>query len=87
MSWVVLVVTGGTNLWNDNVSQILSVGIELFGLVELQGVVVVKEVVLDAVVDVRDLGDVEDAVFVQEIFFEFGPSPDHQFPSFSVIEF
>jgi hypothetical protein len=54
-------------------------------LLELKDGDVVEEIVLDAVVDVGDLRDVENAAFVQKVFLQFSPTADHQLPCLAVI--
>ena len=45
-----------------------------------------KEVVLDAVIDIRDLADVKQAIFQLEVLEQFGPSVDHHLHGLSVIQ-
>ena len=66
-------------------SDLLSIFIAHVYLLELEDGDVVEEIVLDAVVDVGDLRDVENAAFVQKVFLQFRPTADHQLPCFAVI--
>lgn len=54
-------------LWNDDVCQSFGAGVQLLSLVKLQDLLIVLEVVLDAVVDVRDLVDIKVTVLHLEI--------------------
>lgn len=48
--------------------------------------VIVLEVIFDAVVNVRDLGNVKIPVLSSEILLKLGPSALHQFPRFTMVQ-
>lgn len=73
-------------LWYHNVRQVPCVDVQLLGLFVLQRVLVVLQIVLDAVVDVGYLGDIERTVLGGKVLFDFAPAPSHQVPRLAVIE-
>jgi hypothetical protein len=48
-------------------------------------VLVVLEVILDAVINVRDLGDIKSFVLGAEILFNLAPPSSHQFPCLTMV--
>lgn len=70
----------------NNIGQILGADVQLFGLLELNGVLVVLQIVLDAVVDIRDLADVERFVFRVKVLLDFAPAAVHQVPRLPMVE-
>lgn len=64
----------------------LRVHVQLLRLVELQRVLVVLQVVLDAVVDVGYLRDVVRASLRAEVLLDLAPPATHQLPRLAVVE-
>lgn len=69
--------SGATYLRDDYVGQRLGQVVDLHHVVQLEGAVVLH-IILDAVVDVRDLADVVAAVLHFEVLLQLGPAPQHQ---------
>ena len=44
------------------------------------------QIVLDAIVNIRHFGYIEDAVFVPKVLLQLGPPAGHQLPGFAVIQ-
>ena len=72
-------------LWDDDVGQGLGAVVDLHHVVQLEGAVVLH-VVLDAVVDVRDLADVVASVLHFEVLLQFRPTAQHQLQRLAVIQ-
>jgi len=49
-------------------------------------VLVVLEVILDAVINIRDLRDIKSFVLGAEILFNLAPTSSHQFPCFTMVQ-
>ena len=73
-------------LWYDNICQGLGVRMELHGLRELQHFLVVQQVVLDAVIDVRHLADVIVLPLGVEVLHQLVPPPHHEFHGLAVVK-
>ena len=77
-------------LRDDHIRQVLHVGVQLHShlpcLAVNQNCSVVFHVILYTIIDVRDLGDVKDASFWQEVFLQLSPTPRHQVPGLTVVE-
>ena len=73
----------------DHIGQVLGIDVQLHrdlpGLGALQDIPVVLDVILGAVVDIRDLADVE-LVLRTEVFLQLPPAPGHQVPGLAVVE-
>jgi len=74
------------NLGYDDVGHGLGQCMQLLGLVEAQYLDVVLEVVLDAVIDVRNLADVVDVRVRPEVLDQFAPAALHQLPRLTMVE-
>lgn len=61
-------------LWHDDVGHRLGHAVHLLGVVKLQHLLVVLQVVLDVVIDVGDLADVELAVGLLEVLLQLDPA-------------
>ena len=72
-------------LWDDDVGQGLGALVDLHHVVQLEGAVVLH-VVLDAVVDVRDLADVVTSVLHSEVLLQFRPTAQHQLQRLAVVQ-
>lgn len=79
-------VTPAPNLWNNDVSQGFGTHEQFLCSVVLQRLLVVLQVVLDAVVDVRDLADLKLAALELEVLLQLGPAPNQQFPRLTVVQ-
>lgn len=74
-----------SNLWDDYVSQSAGQSEELQRVLQADGGVVLR-VVLDAVVDVRDLADVVAAVLHAEVPLQLRPALQHQLQRLAVVQ-
>ena len=79
-------ITQCTYLGNDDVRQRLGAHEELVGALVLQGLLVVLQVVLDAVVDVGDLADLKLPALQLEVLLQLRPAPDQQLPRLPVVQ-
>ena len=70
----------------DDVRQGLGAHEELMSTFILQGLLVVLEVILDAVVDVRDLADLKLPALQLEVFLQLGPAANQQLPGLTVVQ-
>ena len=73
-------------LWDDKIGKGLGAQEQLLGALKLQGLLVVLQVVLDAVVDVGDLANVVLARLKLVVLLQFGPATVQQLPGLAVVQ-
>ena len=69
--------TISTHLRYNDIGQVLGIDVQLLSQIELQRMLVMLQVILDAVVDVRDLGYVVRFVLGAEVLLDLAPSATH----------
>ncbi len=72
-------------LRDDNVSERHGTAGDVGGRLEMEGTIV-EHVVLDTVVDVRDLADIKPATLGLEVLHQFSPPVFHEMEAFVLVE-
>ena len=72
-------------LRDDDVSERHGTAGDVWGRLEVEGTIV-EHIVLDTVVDVRDLADIKPATLGLEILHQFSPTILHEMEAFILVE-